>query len=206
MPRRGDKPREAWPGLYRPRQQPVNARRGFTGLVSKVQGDVFMKNSKYPTSTFNPAYPADVVCEFTIAGRSCQIVRTPSPEYAEKAAIPKHSGEERTSVIANFTINGETYTVIQNNSNDASERDDLATLLSARELQIAALVAMGYPNKLVAYKLHISEWTVASYLRRIFSKLGVETRAAMAFRCAQLIWKFEGTSSCPEPKQRKSLV
>jgi DNA-binding NarL/FixJ family response regulator len=164
-----------------------------------------MKNSKYPTSTFNPAYPADVVCEFTVAGRSCRIVRNTSPDYTE-AAIPKHSGTERVSTIANFTINGETYTVIELNSNEASEGADLATLLSGRELQIAALVAMGYPNKLVAYKLHISEWTVASYLRRIFSKLGVETRAAMAYRCAQLIWKFEGTYSFPEQKQRKSLV
>lgn len=123
-------------------------------------------------------------------------MRTPSPDYAE-AAIPEHPGEERVSAIANFTINGETYTVIELNSNEACEGADLATLLSGRELQIAALVAMGYPNKLVAYKLHISKWTVASYLRRIFSKLGVETRAAMVYRCAQLIWKFEGTFSFP---------
>jgi len=79
-------------------------------------------------------------------------------------------------------------------------------LLSARELQIATLIAMGCPNKLIAHKLHISEWTVVSCLRRIFSKLGVETRAATIYRCAQLIGKFEGNLSHPEPDHRKGFV
>jgi len=64
---------------------------------------------------------------------------------------------------------------------------EIAQLLSERELQIATLVALGQANKQIAHRLHISEWTVASYLRRIFAKLGVDSRAAMVFRCAALI-------------------
>jgi len=60
----------------------------------------------------------------------------------------------------------------------------LAELLTARELQIASLVAMGKSNKQVSAKLRISEWTVSSHMRRIFLKLGVGTRAEMVFKCA----------------------
>jgi DNA-binding CsgD family transcriptional regulator len=44
------------------------------------------------------------------------------------------------------------------------------------------MVAAGYPNKTIASILEISSWTVASHLRRIFIKLEVSSRAAMAAR------------------------
>ena len=51
---------------------------------------------------------------------------------------------------------------------------------------------MGRLNKQIAdklhiSKLHISEWTVSTHLRRIFAKLGVRSRAAMVYRCAPLV-------------------
>jgi DNA-binding CsgD family transcriptional regulator len=54
--------------------------------------------------------------------------------------------------------------------------------LSPRETEIARMVAKGYPNKTIASILDISSWTVASHLRRVFSKLGVSSRAAMVAR------------------------
>jgi len=54
--------------------------------------------------------------------------------------------------------------------------------LSPRELEIARMVAKGFPNKTIASVLDISSWTVASHLRRVFSKLGVSSRAAMVAR------------------------
>jgi len=59
----------------------------------------------------------------------------------------------------------------------------LAKLLTARELQIATLVAEGRVNKQIAAELNISEWTVSTHLRRIFAKLSVDTRAAMVSKC-----------------------
>ena len=53
----------------------------------------------------------------------------------------------------------------------------------ARETQIARLVAQGLANKAIAAELAISEWTVSTHLRRIFQKVGVDTRAAMVLRC-----------------------
>jgi two-component system, NarL family, nitrate/nitrite response regulator NarL len=52
--------------------------------------------------------------------------------------------------------------------------------LSPREQEIARMVAQGYPNKTIASVLEISSWTVASHLRRIFVKLQISSRAAMA--------------------------
>ena len=51
--------------------------------------------------------------------------------------------------------------------------------LSPRERAIAQLVAQGLPNKCIAKNLNISHWTVATYVRRIFIKLSVCSRAAM---------------------------
>ena len=54
--------------------------------------------------------------------------------------------------------------------------------LSPREREIARMVAKGYPNKTIAAVLDISVWTVCTHLRRIFSKLDVHSRVAMAAR------------------------
>ncbi len=51
--------------------------------------------------------------------------------------------------------------------------------LSPREREIARMISRGLPNKSIAQALDISVWTVGTYLRRIFSKLGVTSRAAM---------------------------
>jgi len=57
-----------------------------------------------------------------------------------------------------------------------------AIMLSPREQEVAQMVAQGYPNKAIASSLNISSWTVSSYLRRLFNKLGVSSRAAMVAR------------------------
>jgi DNA-binding CsgD family transcriptional regulator len=54
--------------------------------------------------------------------------------------------------------------------------------LSPREHEIARMVAQGYPNKTIAARLGISLWTVSTHLRRMFAKLGVNSRAALVAR------------------------
>ncbi|WP_267571926.1 helix-turn-helix transcriptional regulator [Corallococcus sp. bb12-1] len=56
-------------------------------------------------------------------------------------------------------------------------------LLTARELQVVSCICEGLGNKQIAAKLGISTWTVAAHLRRIFTKLGADTRAAVVSRC-----------------------
>ena len=52
--------------------------------------------------------------------------------------------------------------------------------LSQREAQVAAYVAQGLTNRQIAAAEHISERTVETHIRHIFSKLGFATRAQLA--------------------------
>ncbi|MFQ3615195.1 MAG: helix-turn-helix transcriptional regulator [Cyanobacteriota bacterium] len=63
--------------------------------------------------------------------------------------------------------------------------DAKAVCLSPRELAIARLIAQGLSNKTISSTLKISPCTVSTYLRRIFGKLGVSSRAAMVARLMQ---------------------
>jgi DNA-binding NarL/FixJ family response regulator len=54
--------------------------------------------------------------------------------------------------------------------------------LSPREEEIVRMVARGCTNRMIASVLDISEWTVGTHLRRVFSKLEVNSRAAMVAR------------------------
>ena len=56
--------------------------------------------------------------------------------------------------------------------------------LSRREEEVAALVAAGRTNRQIAEELFLSEKTVETHLSRIFAKLGVSSRAAVAGRLA----------------------
>jgi DNA-binding CsgD family transcriptional regulator len=51
--------------------------------------------------------------------------------------------------------------------------------LTARELEVITLVAAGMSNRAIARELFISEKTVASHLNHVFTKLGLESRAAL---------------------------
>lgn len=72
--------------------------------------------------------------------------------------------------------------------------------LTKGELQVVILVAEGKVNKQVARLLNISEWTVSTYMRRIFTKLGVDSRAAMVYRCANILQKRSGNRKIKEGK------
>lgn len=53
-------------------------------------------------------------------------------------------------------------------------------LLSAREMQVARLVALGQSNKQIAIELHLSPNTIKRHIARILRRLGLGKRSAMA--------------------------
>jgi DNA-binding CsgD family transcriptional regulator len=96
---------------------------------------------------------------------------------------PVHSSPDNTNgqtpqVLLEMDIAGAHYLLLR------SWRTAPATpvLLSRREEEIARLIAKGYANKTIAAELDISPWTVCTYIRRIFAKIGVASRAAMVAR------------------------
>ena len=54
--------------------------------------------------------------------------------------------------------------------------------LTTRELEVLALAAEGLANKEIAARLHLSVHTVEAHLTRIYRKLGVRSRTALARR------------------------
>jgi DNA-binding NarL/FixJ family response regulator len=106
-------------------------------------------------------------------------------QFIVTLASELHSYAEHTQ-ICRFELGGLGLIVLEE-EHKGEAMDDVVARLTSRELEIAILVAQGHANKNIAYRLRISEWTVATYLRRIFAKLNVESRAAMVFRCAPLI-------------------
>lgn len=100
-----------------------------------------------------------------------------------------HKHKPEANEVARFSLGNQTLAVIEyrNPENSAAEAREMMAKLTGRELQIAAMVAQGYATKNIAYKLRISEWTVGTYMQRIFAKLRVHNRAAMVYRCASLM-------------------
>ncbi|MBT2555491.1 response regulator transcription factor [Arthrobacter sp. ISL-5] len=53
-------------------------------------------------------------------------------------------------------------------------------LLTVRESEVAALVAEGHSNRVIAQTLFLSERTVENHVSNILRKLGVVSRSAIA--------------------------
>ena len=64
-------------------------------------------------------------------------------------------------------------------SRPARPADDTQRL-SPREQQVAELVPIGLTNRQIAAQLHITDNTVETHMKRIFVKLDVSSRAAVA--------------------------
>jgi two-component system, NarL family, nitrate/nitrite response regulator NarL len=101
-----------------------------------------------------------------------QLVKKVSVYTSEKQQQPNLAIPEE--VICESDIDGMHYYLIRC---QVKESDRIN--LSPRERAIAQLVAQGLDNKSIGKKLGITHWTVATYLRRIFGKLGVTSRTAM---------------------------
>ena len=57
--------------------------------------------------------------------------------------------------------------------------DDESALLTRREEEVAALVARGLTNRLIASEISLSEHTVANHVARILRKLGLDSRSQL---------------------------
>lgn len=101
-------------------------------------------------------------------------------------------GRFTDSVVGHLKMHGKECVIVEvEDSPNEENNSDTITLLTERELQIVQLVAQGHSNKQIAHRLHISEWTVSTHLRRVFAKLDVDSRAAMVYRCYSLLDNLE---------------
>jgi len=92
----------------------------------------------------------------------------------ESSSTQLEDGHAR-EVLLDIQVNGTRYTLVRTRPRPAQ----LQVSLSPREQEVARLVTKGLPTKTIAVVLDISPWTVATHLRRVYTKLGVNSRAEM---------------------------
>jgi DNA-binding NarL/FixJ family response regulator len=66
----------------------------------------------------------------------------------------------------------------------ANHRDDRRLLLSPRETDVYELLLTGVTNREIGRLLYIEESTVKAHAHRIYDKLGVRSRSALAVQAA----------------------
>lgn len=128
----------------------------------------------------NPAVALTPLAEFAVGDQQFQVVAVGDDKDESSTGAPLDE-------LICFTCGGCRCAIVPKRCALPTDLAELAARLTERELQITALVSQGKLNKQIADQLHISEWTVATHLRRVFSKLGVKSRAAMVYRCAPLL-------------------
>ena len=143
--------------------------------------------SAAPAPTCANHQVGQLIHQFTIHGQTFGVL-------AEDGSAPDDGSVE--GFVATFTAGGQRLRLVELNQalSQAGPRFS-ENQLTARELEIVQLVAAGNSNKLISKRLQISEWTVGSHLRRIFLKLGVDTRAQMVHVCSARIVGGNGLSA-----------
>ncbi len=69
---------------------------------------------------------------------------------------------------------------------DAGTTESLAEPLTTREMDVLRLMAEGLPNKAIAARLEISEFTVKFHVNAILGKLGAQSRTEAAMTAARM--------------------
>ncbi len=96
-----------------------------------------------------------------------------SPEQARSLWSAVVAGQ--WALIDRFDADGKRYLVARRSASAAAARSPL----SAREYQIAAMVAAGQSNKVISYELGLAASTVATHLSSAMHKLGVTSRVEL---------------------------
>ncbi len=124
-----------------------------------------------------------------LAGRACRLLLVDGviPRHCETAGNRGVRLIYAEGEIVHFEFEGHRYVLAEEVPRQvetdihADKTVDITRVLSGRELQVVQLVSMGFLTKQVADRLQISEFTVRSYLKTIYAKLGVRSRAALVF-------------------------
>lgn len=169
------------------------------GRKSKAVGVASAAVASAPTF----AAVADALAEFDLCSTHCSIVPL---GRGDTLAAP--APREGAHALGEIELNGQRYAVFgqrgPKRSAPSELPDDPIRLLTTREQQIVRLVCFGQVNKQIAHRLHISEYTVKTYLKQIFMKLGVRSRSAMVFRCAH--WVGAHSEESPAPARAPARV
>ncbi len=105
-------------------------------------------------------------------------------EQGAQGYICKTAGSDELLVAIDQVATGEEYLpegweqLLEEGPPQPEEPWEEGARITARKLEVLHLVAQGYPNKLIAHELTLSENTVKVHLRELFRALRVTNRTA----------------------------
>lgn len=102
-------------------------------------------------------------------------------EYGASGFVPKSQPVENIRAAVQAVLAGKLWTPpdVDLNGGKPAENADLLSRISSltpQQLRVLMMLAEGLPNKLIAYKLGVSEATIKAHVSQILTKLGVDSR------------------------------
>ncbi|MBX9925264.1 MAG: response regulator transcription factor [Hyphomicrobiaceae bacterium] len=102
-------------------------------------------------------------------------------EYGASGFVPKSQPVDRIRAAVQAVLNGKIWLPedVDLHGSKSGENEDLLSRISTltpQQLRVLMMLAEGLPNKLIAYKLGVSEATIKAHVSQILTKLGVDSR------------------------------
>lgn len=128
-----------------------------------------------------------LAAHFELGGRRCRVVCVDDrlPTHHTRPGSSRVWERYLPDELVHFQLEGHRYAIVAERAVPAPPVADARAVLTNRELQIVQLICSGLLTKQVGDRLRISEFTVRSYLKTIYCKLGVRSRGAMVYAYAQ---------------------
>ncbi len=120
--------------------------------------------------------------------------------HREPLAADAAAAELRSLARAGKLCGDAVVSVLKAAGHRAPARREWPGALTAREVEVLALLARGHPNKVIARRLVVTPRTVASHIEHIYTKLGVSSRAQATLFATQhgLVGSFEPALSAQD--------
>ncbi len=101
--------------------------------------------------------------------------------YGASGFVPKSQPVDRIRAAVQAVLAGHVWVPddLDLHASKSSENEDLLSrisMLTPQQLRVLMMLAEGLPNKLIAYKLGVSEATIKAHVSQILTKLGVDSR------------------------------
>lgn len=165
----------------------------------KLHPEVIVMDIRMPysglkaTMDIMQALPETKILMLTVSDTEADLVE--SVKAGARGYLLKGMGaDELTSAVRTVAAGGAIFTpsiaakFLDEFKADLNKEENNASSLTAREMDVLALVANGASNKEIAIKLKVSEPTVKAHLRNILSKLHMKNRSQAAVYASQRDW------------------